>query len=451
VVDDLAALLVIATVYSRDVDIYALLAAGALFALVAALMQAGIGPRVFSVPVAVAAWLALSMSGVDPIVVGLAIGLVTFAAPAGRGNLERASELFRRFREQPTPELMRSARVGLTSALSPNEHVQQLLHPWTSYVVVPLFALANAGIRVDGRFLARAFSSPIALGIAAGYVVGKPLGIAAASWLATRFNRYAPGPPIGWLALAGGGSIAGVGFTVALLIADIAFHGEQLAEAKLGVFSAALVALLLSWIVFRTADRMPDRARARALLGDSEPIIDLAIPVDPERDHLRGPEQAPVTLVEYGDFECPYCGQAEPVIRELLRGFGDVRYVWRHLPLSDVHPHAQLAAEASEAAAAQGAFWAMHDLLLAHQDALSARDLIGYAAELGLDVERFTAELEAHRLRNRVAEDVEGADRSNVAGTPTFFVNGRRHYGAYDIRSLSEAARASRARAALAA
>jgi protein-disulfide isomerase len=124
--------------------------------------------------------------------------------------------------------------------------------------------------------------------------------------------------------------------------------------------------------------------------------------------------------------------------------------VWRHLPLSDVHPYAQLAAEASEAAAVQGAFWEMHDLLLAHQDALSPGDLVRYAERLGLEVDRFSSELEARSFRGAVAEDVEGADLSNVAGTPTFFVNGRRHFGAYDIRSLSQAVRAARARVALA-
>jgi protein-disulfide isomerase len=112
------------------------------------------------------------------------------------------------------------------------------------------------------------------------------------------------------------------------------------------------------------------------VLGTAETITDLGAPVDPGRDHIRGPARAPVTLVEYGDFECPYCGQAEPVIRELLAGRGDVRYVWRHLPLNDVHPHAQLAAEASEAASDQGAFWPMHDLLLAHQGDLLMRDLV---------------------------------------------------------------------------
>ena len=125
------------------------------------------------------------------------------------------------------------------------------------------------------------------------------------------------------------------------------------------------------------------------MLGTAETITDLGAPVDPGRDHIRGPAGAPVTLVEYGDFECPYCGQAEPVIRELLAGHGDVRYVWRHLPLNDVHPHAQLAAEASEAAADQGAFWPMHDLLLAHQGDLLMRDLVRYAGDLGIDTARF--------------------------------------------------------------
>jgi protein-disulfide isomerase len=125
--------------------------------------------------------------------------------------------------------------------------------------------------------------------------------------------------------------------------------------------------------------------------------------------------------------------------------------VWRHLPLNDVHPHTQQAAEAAEAAAAQGAFWEMHDVLLTHQDALERDDLIGYAEALGLDVDRFVEDLDEHAGAARIAEDVDGADLSGVSGTPTFFVNGRRHYGAYDIESLSEAVRAARARAAIAA
>jgi protein-disulfide isomerase len=154
-------------------------------------------------------------------------------------------------------------------------------------------------------------------------------------------------------------------------------------------------------------------------------------------------------VVEYGDFECPYCGQAEPIVRELLADFGDVRYVWRHLPLHDVHPAAQLAAEAAEAAAEQGKFWEMHDLLFDHQDQLRFRDLIQYAESLCLDMERFNADLKRHHGAARVAEDLDSADLSGVTGTPTFFINGKRHYGAYDIDTLSAAVRAARAPAYL--
>ena len=150
--------------------------------------------------------------------------------------------------------------------------------------------------------------------------------------------------------------------------------------------------------------------------------------------------------MEYGDFECPYCGRAEPVVRELLADYGDLRYVWRHLPLTDVHPHAQLAAEAAEAAARQGKFWQMHDQLLDHQDALTAKDLIRYVGALGLDTERFTADLRNHAGQAKIAADLDSADLSGVSGTPTFFVNGKRHHGAYDISTLSDAVRTARTR-----
>jgi protein-disulfide isomerase len=377
------------------------------------------------------------------------MGLITWAYPAGRGELERATDLFRSFREQPTPELARSARAGLQSAVSPNARLQHLYHPWTSYVIVPIFALANAGIVVNGGFLSRAYSSPITLGIVFGYVIGKPLGIVGLSSLVTRLSRGRLRPPVGWGALFGGGAIAGIGFTVALLIATLAFQGQQLQEAKLGVLTAALTASLLSWLVFRATALLPRRLRIRALLGTSETLVDLALPVDLERDHLRGPKDAPVTVVEYGDFECPYCGRAEPAVRELLADFGDVRYVWRHLPLSDVHPNALRAAEAVEAAADQGAFWEMHDVLLDHQDDLRPRDLLAYAEQLGLDVERFRDDLRRQRWAPRIEEDVDSADMSGVTGTPTFFINGRKHDGAYDIGALSAAVRAAGARAAI--
>ncbi len=446
VVDDLAALIVIATVYTTGVAMVPLAVAIALFAALMALRYAPVWRGQASIVVAVALWVALFKSGIDPVISGLAIGLVTSAYPPSREDLERATELARSFREQPTPDLARSAQLGVLSAISPNERLQYALHPWSSYVVVPLFALANTGIHLSSRVLSGAVSSPVTLGVFFGYVIGKPLGIVSASWLASRPRLHGTRPTLSWPILSVGGTIAGIGFTVSLLISSLAFHGERLAEAKLGVLAAAIVAPLAAAALIRAVQRLPAAVRARQIAGTAEDLLDLAVDVDVERDHVRGPQDALVTLVEYGDFECPYCGQAEATIRELMGSDADLRYVWRHLPLNDVHSHAQLAAEGAEAAAAQGRFWDFYDSLFADQGALTTRDMIARATELGLDVERFTAELRRHEHTARIAEDVASADESGVSGTPSFFINGRRYYGAYDVATLAAAVRAARTR-----
>ncbi len=439
VVDDLAGLAVIAIFYSGRIDVVPLLAGVGFLAVVLVIRARGVQYGPVYLVVGIAAWVAFLKSGVDPIVVGLVLGLLTYAYSATRASLEQASEAFRLFREQPTAQLAQSARDEVRTAISPNDRLAQIYHPLTSYLIVPLFALANAGIVINGGFLARAYTSPVTLGILIGYLVGKPVGTAGCAWLVTRISHGRLRPPVGWGAVLGAGAVAGIGFTVSLLIASLALQGTELAEAKLGILSAAVAASILTWIIFRGVNRLPPRRRIRALLGTAEAITDLIVPVDPARDHVRGPDKAPVTVVEYGDFECPYCGQAEPVVRELYRDFGELRYVWRHLPLNDVHPHAQLAAEAAEAAARQDAFWEMRDLLFDHQGALTGRDLMGYAESLGLDTRQFGADLRKHTGAAHVSEDVESADLSGVSGTPTFFINGKRHYGAYDIETLSKA------------
>ncbi|HWX86732.1 MAG TPA: Na+/H+ antiporter NhaA [Solirubrobacteraceae bacterium] len=451
IADDLVALVVIATAYTAHVSLLALaLAIGFFAALLALRYLPRIWRRRLRPALGVAIWVALYESGIDPVIAGLALGLTTSAYPPVRGELEQVSELTRSFREQPTPGLARTAQLGLSSAISPNERLQHLFHPWTSYLIVPLFALANAGVHVSGKLLSDAFTSPVTLGIVCGYVLGKPLGILGASWLASR--RWLGGLPrvLSWPGIVGDGAVAGVGFTVALLISSLAFRGLQLEEATLGVLTAGVLASFTGWIAFRVIARLPTSVRARQLIHTEEEILDLADDIDPARDHVRGAKEAPVTLLEYGDYECPYCGQAEVVIRELLDSFGDeLRYVWRHLPLNDVHPHAQMAAEAAEAAASQGDFWAMHDTLLAHQNELSLPALRDDAERLGLDVERFWEDLRRRAHAPRIDQDVATADASDVAGTPTFFINGRRHHGAYDVASLTAAVSASRARARL--
>jgi Na+/H+ antiporter NhaA len=445
VIDDLAALLVIAFGYTEEVSITALLVAAGLFGALFLLRWAGSWRGPAAALLGVGIWLAMFESGVDAVIAGLAIGLVTSAYPPTRDELERSTELTRSFREQPTPELAYSAVASLTSAISPNERLQYRLHPWTSRVIVPLFALANAGIHLDGDLLSAAVTSSVTLGILAAYVVGKPLGIMGAAWLATRRGGRLT---ITFPALAVGAASAGVGFTVSLLVATLAFQGTLLEEAKVGVLASAVISPCVAWLAIQVLQRMPAEMRARQLDAVAETIVDLAEDVDPEQDHIRGRIDAPVTLLEYGDYECPYCGEAAPVITKLLDRLGDdLRYVFRHLPLTDVHPYAQLASEAAEAAGAQTEFWRMHDRLLTHQDALAPSDLYRHATELDLDLSRFSDDLRQRHHASRVARDVQSADASGVSGTPTFFINGRRHQGVYDFDTLTRAVKAA-ARAA---
>jgi protein-disulfide isomerase len=163
-------------------------------------------------------------------------------------------------------------------------------------------------------------------------------------------------------------------------------------------------------------------------------------PAVSEADHRQGPDDAPVTLVEYGDYECPHCGRAYPIVKEVQKILGRrMRFVFRNFPLAETHPHAARAAEAAEEAAAQGKFWEMHDLLYEHQNALDGAHLAGYAKKLGLDVERMKKELEAGTHATRVRADFRSGVRSGVNGTPTFFINGRRLDGPWDFQGLMAA------------
>jgi protein-disulfide isomerase len=201
---------------------------------------------------------------------------------------------------------------------------------------------------------------------------------------------------------------------------------------------AAVLATLVGWLVFWLAAVLRDE-RTAAL-----PMV-LDRPVEVGSDHIRGHVDAPLTLVEYGDFECPFCGKATGVVRELVERFGaDLRYVFRHLPLTDVHEHAELAAEAAEAAGAQGRFWEMHDLMFRHQDDLELEDLMGYARDLDLDVERFTSDLREARHAERVRHDAASAEASGARGTPTFFIGDDRHVGPHDTETLARALEARR-------
>jgi protein-disulfide isomerase len=167
---------------------------------------------------------------------------------------------------------------------------------------------------------------------------------------------------------------------------------------------------------------------------------DLAVPVSPQRDHIRGPVDAPLTLLEYGDYECPYCGSAHQIVNAIrARMRGRVCFAFRHFPLRTMHPHAQLAAEAAEAAGHQGKFWPMHDMLFENQQRLAAPYLLAYASALGLDLEAFGSELANRVHAPKVQDDLMTGVRSDVKGTPSFYINGMRHDGAWDLATLMAA------------
>ena len=179
------------------------------------------------------------------------------------------------------------------TAISPNDRLQLMSHPAASYVIVPLFALANTDIRISGSFLAHAYTSPITFGILLGYLAGKPLGIAGFSYLAARVTKNRLTPSAGWGAVVGTGTAAGMGFTVSFLIASLAFSGTALSYAKLGTLTGLVAGGLITWTVFRVIAALSPRRRILLLFGRQESITDLIVPVDPERDHIRDRRRTP--------------------------------------------------------------------------------------------------------------------------------------------------------------
>ncbi|WP_108718977.1 Na+/H+ antiporter NhaA [Miniimonas sp. S16] len=436
VVDDLIAVTVIGTVYTDAVHLVPL--AVAVVALVA-LALLGRSRQWRSAPyvaVTVILWLATLESGVHPSLAGMLAGLLVPAAAPVRADVVRAKQLFRDYWQSPEAGVARSARAGLARSISVNERLHAELATPVALVVVPVFALVNAGVDLRGGVLADALASPVTWGVVVALVVGKAVGISGGAWLAVRLRLGRLPDGVGPGAVLGGAALSGIGFTMALLIASLALPTEQAREAVVGVLLGMALSWGLGWLVFRVA-------RVRFGEEAADLPVRLTPEVDGERDHVRGPVDAPSTVVEYLDFECPFCARATGMWADLKAQLGDdVRYVVRHLPLTDVHPHAWDAAVAAEAAARQDAFWPMHDVLFREQHALEPEDLRRYAGELGLDLERFDADVADPALHDLVAANAASARASGARGTPTFFLDGERHRGPHDARTLVAALRA---------
>jgi Na+/H+ antiporter NhaA len=437
IVDDIVAISVIGIFYSDSINLVALGIAVICLAMFPMLPRLRIYQGWAYTLLGLALWIAAFESGLHPTLAGMLAGLLVIAYQPSRKKVEQAATTARAFRQSPLPEVARSAQRSVDQAVSPNERLQTSLHPITSYLIVPVFALANAGVDLGNGVLGDALTSPLTWGVVLGLVVGKTIGISVGAIGSIKLKLGELPQGVGQSQVVGGAALSGIGFTVSLLIAQLAFDDPQLqSEAKVGVLIAAVLAVGLSWVIFKVA---------AVVFGQTSATLPrkLSLPVDPERDHVRGRVDAPLTLVEYGDFECEFCGRATGMVKELRADLGDeLRYVFRHLTLIDVHPHAELAAEAAEAAGNQGKFWEMHDILFAHQGDLDIEDLIGYAGHLDLDVDQFVAEVEQGENAKRIQLDVASADASGAHGTPTFFIGGMRHIGAYDAKSLAEELRA---------
>jgi Na+/H+ antiporter NhaA len=437
VVDDVGALSVIAIFYTKDLAVGPLVLALALLIVVALVryLRAGRGPA-YAV-LAIAIWMSLYAAHVPATLAGVVIALLIPVFPPRRVAVERALELTQVFRESPNPVYAQAATRGLRDSISINERLQTAYGPYVRYLILPLFALANAGVRLDGQTLAAAAGSPLAWGIVAGLIIGKFVGITGATALlrAVHLGELAPGLTMG--RVAGGAALSGIGFTIALFIVEIALpDAQERDEAKVGVLAASVIAFALGWVIFRLVDHL----RPPVAIGGT-----LLRSVDPTRDHIAGNPEAELTLVEYGDFECPFCSRATGSIDAVRAHFGDdLRYVWRHLPLERVHPHAREAAEASEAAAKQGKFFQYVPVLFENQDELETDDLVEYASLIGLDMERFADDLRSPGVINRVSDDVLDAQTMDLHSTPTFFIGEKRHRGPYDSPTLIRALHASR-------
>lgn len=430
VVDDFLAVAIIGVVYTDDVQLVPLAVAVVALVLLFLLGRARQWRSSPYVAVIVVLWAATLLSGIHPSLAGMAAGLLVPAAATERSDVLAAKHLFRDYWQSPDAGVARLVQRGLARSISVNQRLHEVLRGPVSLVIVPIFALANAGVDLRGGVLAEALTSPVTWGVVAGLTLGKFAGIGLGAWAAVRGGLGRLPDGVGPGSVAGGAALSGIGFTMSLLIISLAFDGATADAATVGVLIALVLSSVLGWLTFRVA---------RTRLGETEADLPSTLEpdVDPDRDHVRGPEDAELTVVEYLDFECPFCARATGMWLDLTQHFdGRIRYVVRHLPLDDVHPHARAAAIAAEAAARQGRFWEMHDVLFAHQSALEAADLRRYADEIGLDLDRYDEDIVDDALARRVRKHAQSAHDSGARGTPTFFLGGIRHRGSHDARTL---------------
>ena len=432
VADDVGALAVIAFAYTDDFDPLPLLAAAAGLAAIALKRFLGIWRGTLYLVPAVVVWVGFFLSGVHATLAGVAIAVLLPVFRTRSADLRRAHDHVRAFQMVPTADYARTAEESVARTISVNERAYRALAPYVMWLILPVFALANAGVRMTPESLADAFGSRLTWGIVVGLVVGKVLAISLSTFLVSRVRPGALAPGLRGGHILGISMLAGMGFTISLFVAELAFEDPvDIARAQIGVLTATAIAAVLGAVTFSI---LSARERRRSPAPGR-----LLRPLDPERDPILGDvTHAIVAVVEYGDYASPHLPHASEMRREMTGRFGrEVVYAFRHLP-GDL-PLGREVALANEAAGRQGRFWEMRDALLLEAPIETERQILRAAAAAGLNLRRFENDRSRAAGAARVEEDVADAAAMHLERAPAFFIGGVRYEGSIDADSVNAA------------
>jgi Na+/H+ antiporter NhaA len=432
VADDVGALAVIAIAYTEDFTPVPLLVASVGLGIIVLMRYMRVWRGALYLLPSILVWVGFLLSGVHATLAGVAIALLLPIFATRFDDLRAAQDHVRAFQMSPTGSYARTAEDSLARAVSVNERAYTALSPYITWLILPVFALANAGVRLTPDALADAFTSRLTWGIIVGLIVGKSVAIIGSTWIVTRVRPGALGPSLRMSHIAGIGLFSGMGFTISLFVTELAFEDPlDVSRAQIGVIAATTMAALLGAVAFaivsgRERRRFPHRDR-------------LIRPLDPARDPMLGdPTAAVIAVVEYGNVASPFSPAATEMRREMLGRFGrDVCHAFRHLPLDE--PFGRSAALATEAAAAQGRFWEMRDALITEAPLRSDRDIRKAAAVAGLNLRRFESDWTDGGRAARVDEDIADGRMMHLDAAPTFFIDGVRYTGPIDPDSINTA------------
>ncbi|PSL37173.1 sodium/proton antiporter (NhaA family) [Labedella gwakjiensis] len=440
VADDVGALAVIAFAYTERFTPAPLLLVALGLGIIVVMRFGRVWRSALYLLPSVVVWVGLLLSGIHATLAGVAIALLLPIFATRFDDLRKAQDQVRAFQMTPTASYARSAENSLARAVSVNERAYTALSPYVTWLILPVFALANAGVRITPDSLADAFTSRLTWGIIIGLVVGKSVAITVTTVVVTRIRPDALGPSLRIPHVLGVGLLSGMGFTISLFVTELAFDDPaDVSRAQIGVIAATTIAALLGALAFAV---MSGRERRRFPHRDR-----LLRPFDPSRDPVLGdPTTAVIAVVEYGNFATPFSPAATEMRREMLARFGhDVCHTVRHLPLEE--PYGRTAALAIEAAALQGRFWEMRDALIAEAPIRTDRDIRRAAAAAGLNLRRFESDVSGEGRGHRVDEDVADASAMHITRAPTFYIDDVRYDGAIDADSVNAAVAAALAAA----